>query len=91
MENMDKESHSTKIGADSWAENTPNASKHFSPKCLPKHKSSRFLKEISLWLSLIRGGQASSLTPLHTYEHTYAYSQLKSNRVRKNACGDIKI
>ena len=35
--------------------------------------------------------QACSLTPLHTYEHKYAYSQLKSNRVTKNACGDSKI
>ena len=28
--------HSTKMGADCLAENTPNASKNFSPKCLPK-------------------------------------------------------
>ena len=33
------------MGADSPAENTPNASKNFSPKCLPKPKSSRFLKK----------------------------------------------
>ena len=30
--------HSTKMGADSPAENTPNAPKHFSLKCLPKPK-----------------------------------------------------
>ena len=33
------------MGADSPAENTPNASKNFSPKCLPKPKSSGFLKK----------------------------------------------
>ena len=37
--------HSTKMGADSPAKNTPNASKNFSPKCLPKPKNSRFLKK----------------------------------------------
>ena len=40
-----QETHSTKMGADSLAENIPNASKNFSPKCLPKPKSSRFLKK----------------------------------------------
>ena len=40
MENMDKE-----LTVPKWAENTPNASKNFSPKCLPKPKSSRFLKK----------------------------------------------
>ena len=40
MENMDKE-----FTVPKWANNTPNASKHFSPKCLPKPKSSRFLKK----------------------------------------------
>ena len=51
--------HSTKMSADSPAENTPNASKNFSPKCLPKPKSSRFLKKKlslgvrSLWLQNI--------------------------------------
>jgi hypothetical protein len=43
------------MGADSPAENTPNASKNFSPKYLPKLKSSRFLKESSLWVSVYRG------------------------------------
>ena len=33
------------MGADSPAENTPNASKNFSPKCLPKPKSWRFSKK----------------------------------------------
>ena len=37
--------HSTKLCADSLDENTPNASKHFSPKCLPKPKSFGFLKK----------------------------------------------
>ena len=55
MENIGKGTHSTKMGADSLAENTPNASKHFSPKCLPKPKSSQFLKKGSLWVSVVRG------------------------------------
>ena len=42
------------MGADSLAENTPNASKSFSPKCLPQPKSSRFLKKSSLWVSVVR-------------------------------------
>ena len=45
--------HSTEMGADSSAENTPNASKNISPKCLPKPKSSRFLKKSSLWESVV--------------------------------------
>ena len=44
MENMDK-GLSTKTGADNLAENTPNASKHFSQKCLPKLKSFGFFKK----------------------------------------------
>ena len=40
-----QETHGTKVGADSPAKNTPNALKNFSPKCLPKPKSSRFLKK----------------------------------------------
>ena len=37
--------HSTKMGADIPAENIPNPSKDFSPKCLPKPKSSKILKK----------------------------------------------
>ena len=46
--------HSTKMGADSPAENTPNASKKFNPKCLPKPKSLRFLKKKSVLVSVVR-------------------------------------
>ena len=45
MEKYEQETHSTKMGADSPVENTSNVSKNFSPKCLPKPKSSRFLKK----------------------------------------------
>ena len=41
------------MGADSPAKNTPNASKHFSSKCLPKPKSLRFLKKTILWESVV--------------------------------------
>ena len=34
--------HSTKMGADKSAENTPNAPKFFGPICLPKSKSLGF-------------------------------------------------
>ena len=44
MESMDKD-HRTKMGVDSPAENTPNASKHNNPKCVSKPKSLRFLKK----------------------------------------------
>ena len=54
MENMDKE-----FTVPKWANNTPNASKHFSPKYLPKPKSSRFLKKSSLWVSLVRCAAAA--------------------------------
>ena len=56
MKNMDKE---PKWVADSPAENTPNASKNFSPKCLPKPKSLRFLKKSSLWVSVVRAWNQS--------------------------------
>ena len=46
--------NSTKMDADSLAQITPNASKNFSPKCLPKPKSLRFLKKSSLWVSVVR-------------------------------------
>ena len=41
MENMDKGpgAHSTKMGADKSAENTPNAPKLICPNCLPKPKN----------------------------------------------------
>jgi hypothetical protein len=45
--------HSTKMGADSLAENTPNALKNFSPKCPPKPKSLKFRKK-ALWVSVVR-------------------------------------
>ena len=40
--------------ANSLAENTPNASKNFSPICLPKPKSFEFLKKKALWMSVVR-------------------------------------
>ena len=49
MENMDKEYiHSTKMGADKLAENTPNAPKNFGPICLPMPKILGFKKKLSL-------------------------------------------
>ena len=36
------------MGADSLAENTPNHSKIFSPKCLPNAKSLEFKKKVYL-------------------------------------------
>ena len=48
--------HSTKMGADKLAENTPNAPKFICPNCLPKPKSLEFwwkkasLGVRSLWL-----------------------------------------
>ena len=55
MENMDNELTLPKCVLISPAENTLNPSKHFSPKCLPKPKSLRFLKKSSLWVSVVRG------------------------------------
>jgi hypothetical protein len=34
--------HCTKMGADSWVENAPNAPEFICPICLPKPKSSGF-------------------------------------------------
>ena len=55
MENLDKKLTLPKIRGDSPAENTQKPSNNFSPKCLPKPKSSRFLKKSSFWVSLVRG------------------------------------
>jgi hypothetical protein len=55
MENMDKGLTTTKMGADNLAKNTPKASNIFSPKYLPKPKSSRKKKKNSLWVSVVRG------------------------------------
>ena len=50
MENMDKE-----LTLPKWVLiNIPHASKYFSPKCLPKPKSFKFLKKNSLWASVVR-------------------------------------
>ena len=46
--------HSARMGADSSAESTWNASLNFSPICLPKLKSLRFLKK-TLRVSVVRG------------------------------------
>ena len=46
--------HSTKMGADSPAENTQNASKNFSQKCLPMPK---IFEISSLWVSVVREPQ----------------------------------
>ena len=42
MENMEQETHSTKMGADESAENTQNAPKSICPNCLPKPEGLRF-------------------------------------------------
>ena len=46
--------HSTKMGADKLAKNTPNAPKFFGPICLPKPKSLGFSEKRSLWVSVVR-------------------------------------
>ena len=68
MENMGQGTHSTEMDADSPtspAEKAPNASKKFSPKCLPKPKISRFLKKNSLWVSVVRGVKEDKLSLWH--------------------------
>ena len=52
---MGQGTHSTKMGAGSSAENTPNASKSFCPKCLPKPKSLMFSEKKALWVSIVHG------------------------------------
>ena len=53
MENMDKE-----LTVPKWVlivrPKIPQMPKKFQPKCLPKPKSSRFLKKSSLWVSVVR-------------------------------------
>ena len=50
---MGQGTHCTKMGADTLAENTPNAPKIVSPICLPKPKSWGFSKK-TLWMSVVR-------------------------------------
>ena len=58
MKKMDKEgTHSTKMGADKSAKNTPNAPKIFAPICLSKPKSLRFSKK-PFWLSVVQATNA---------------------------------
>ena len=47
--------HINKMGSDIPAKNTLNTSKHFSPKYQPKPKPKnlKFLKESSLWMSIV--------------------------------------
>ena len=47
--------HCTQMGADSSAENTPNAPEFMSPICLPKPKSSGFQEKRLHWASVVRG------------------------------------
>ena len=44
MENMEKETHCTKMGADKSAENTPIAPKFICPNCLPKLKKKSIVR-----------------------------------------------
>ena len=57
------------------AENTPNASKNFSPICLPKPKSFKFLKKSSLWVSVVPYANA------HFYQKLKAFRLLNLTRV----------
>ena len=76
--------HSTKMGADSLAENTPNASKHFSPKCLPKPKSWNFLKKaLSLWVTIVRGFKQP------TEESSHSSAQLEREKKQKNFLNSV--
>ena len=43
------------MGADSSAENTPNAPEFISPICLPKPNSSGFQEKRLHWASVVRG------------------------------------
>ena len=47
--------HCAKMGADSSAENTPNAPEFICPICLPNSKSSRFQWKRLHWASVVRG------------------------------------
>ena len=66
MENMDCESltHSTKMGADKLAENTPNTPKFVYPNCLLKPKSLGFR-----WKKASLGGR--SPCPLESVQDMY--------------------
>ena len=49
MENMDKGTHRIKTGADSLAENTPNAQEFICPICLPEPKILDFNEKDLIW------------------------------------------
>ena len=61
------------MGADNPAENTSNASKYFSPKCLPKPKSLRFLKKSSLWVSVVRDSEQAILLSTLQYQMQFYF------------------
>ena len=93
MENLDKELTLPKIRGDSPAENTQKPSNNFSPKSLPKPKSSRFLKK-ALWVSVVHGShqkQAALHVPLpdcaqsNARERTRTRTHARSSMHPKNA------
>ena len=56
MKNIGEETHSTKMGADKLAKNTPNDPKLICPNCLPKSpKVLDFNEKKIRWMSLVRG------------------------------------
>ena len=72
------------MDAGSPAENTPNASKHFSPKCLPKPKSWKFLKKaLSLWVTIVRGFKQP------TEESSHSSAQLEREKKQKNFLNSV--
>ena len=71
MENMEQETHSTKMGADESAKNTLNAPKFICPNCLAKLES--FNEKRLHWASVVR--VLSAQPPLHRRLHHHFFLQ----------------
>ena len=68
VENMDKGLTVPKMGADSSAENTPNAPKFICPKCLPNPKELEFLWKKSVVRVWCNGSKGVKEISLQNYE-----------------------
>ena len=73
----------TKMGADKWAKNTPNAPIFICPNCLSKPKSLGFRKKGLHWASIVRGKHITTEA-----ERVIQYNKRKKKHERRNGFWD---
>ena len=71
------------MGADSFAENTPNAPEFICPICLPKPKSSGFNGKRLHWASVVRDQDRDISTATIHWVSSLVNKERPNNRVQR--------